>query len=201
VARDRIVIATGNAGKAREITQLFSDLPVEWVLMHDIGTPPVVVEDGDSFQANSLIKARAISDWAGLPALADDSGLEVDALDGAPGVYSARFAGMGASDDDNVALLLDRMTDVPDPERTARFRAVMTLRWTGGHIDQSDGSCEGRIARSPSGTSGFGYDPVFLPVGYDASFAELGPDVKGRLSHRSIALSRLRPLLDRRLRA
>ena len=193
----RIVIATANRGKVREIAALYEDAPIEWLAMHELGTPPDVVEDGVSFSENARLKARAISAWSGLPALADDSGLEVDALGGAPGVFSARFAGPNATDAENVALLLERLAGVSTEQRTARFHAVMVLWRPDGSVDEADGTCEGHICPHPRGESGFGYDPVFVPSGRTATFAELGPDVKNRISHRAVALRRLRPVLAR----
>ncbi len=201
--RQRVVIATTNRGKIREIAELYPDIPVVWTAMSELGTPPVVVETGATFRENARLKAEAIFRWSGLPTLAEDSGLEVDALGGEPGVRSARFAGERATDEENVTLLLKRLTGVPQGRRTARFRTVTTLWWggsgSGAQSDEAEGTCEGRIAFAPSGTSGFGYDPVFIPEGYEATFAELGPEVKNRLSHRSQALNRLRAAILRRL--
>ncbi len=197
--RVRVAIATRNNGKIREIVELYSDLPVEWVPIESLGKPPDIEETGETFRENAILKAQGIARWCGLPTLADDSGLIVDALDGAPGVRSARFAGEKASDAANVQLLLERIADVTEERRTARFWASIVICWSDSDFDEADGVCEGRIARAPSGESGFGYDPVFIPEGYDQSFAILGPDRKNRLSHRAMALKRLRPLLERRL--
>ncbi|HDS74162.1 MAG TPA: RdgB/HAM1 family non-canonical purine NTP pyrophosphatase [Firmicutes bacterium] len=197
--RTRIVIATRNVGKIREIVELYSDLPIEWVPIDSLGVSPEIEETGETFRDNAILKACGISRWSGFPTLADDSGLIVDALDGAPGVRSARFAGEHASDADNVRLLLERLSNVPDERRTARFHASLIVWWSESEYDEADGVCEGRIARAPSGNTGFGYDPVFVPDGYERSFAVLGPDVKNRLSHRARALKRLRPMLERRL--
>ena len=193
----RIVIATANRGKAREIAALYGDLPITWLAMHELGTPPDVLEDGASFSENATLKARAIAEWSGLPALADDSGLEADALGGAPGVRSARFAGPDATDAENVALLLEWLADTPTELRTARFRAVMVLWQPDGAVDEAEGTCEGHIGVCPRGESGFGYDPVFVPTGWTSTFAELGPEVKNSISHRAVALRRLRPALTR----
>ncbi len=195
----RVAIATRNNGKIREIVELYSDLPIEWVPIESLGKPPEIDETGDTFRENAILKARGIARWCGLPTLADDSGLIVDALDGAPGVRSARFAGENASDDENVRLLLERLTDVTDERRTARFWASIVIYWNDSDFDEADGQCEGRIAHAPSGDNGFGYDPVFVPEGYDQSFGVLDPGIKNRLSHRATALKRLRPLLERRL--
>lgn len=195
----KVALATRNMGKIREIVELYSDLPIEWVPIDSFGQPPEIDETGETFRENAILKARGIARWCGLPTLADDSGLIVDALDGAPGVRSARFAGENASDAENVRLLLERLADVADERRTARFWASIVVCWSNSDFDEADGLCEGRIAGAPSGKSGFGYDPVFVPQGYDQSFGVLGSDVKSRLSHRAIALERLRPLLERRL--
>ena len=191
----RIVMATGNAGKVREIIKMFEDLPVEWVSQKDLGNPPEVIEDGTTFRENALKKARGISDWANLPAMAEDSGLQVDALDGAPGVYSARFAGENATDADNTRLLLEKLADVPEEKRTARFRAYSIISFRDGTTLEAEGVCEGRIAFEPAGDAGFGYDPVFIPAGEEKSFAQLGLDIKNGMSHRAKALENLRPLL------
>jgi len=201
MSRPRIVIATTNRGKIREIRELCAGIPVAWVAMTEVGTPPVVVEDGPTFRENARLKAETIARWSGLPALAEDSGLEVDALGGAPGVCSARFAGPNASDAANVALLLARLEGVPPEKRTARFWAAAVLWWPDGQVDEAEGVCEGRIARAPAGTSGFGYDPVFIPRTENATFAELGTEVKNRLSHRAQALRRLQLLLLKRIGA
>jgi len=197
----RIVIGTSNRGKVREISRLYADLPVEWVAMGDLGRPPETAETGATFRENARLKAEAVARWSGLPALAEDSGLEVDALGGAPGAYSARFAGPDATDAENVALLLRRLAGVPIERRTARFRACAVLWWVDGCVDEADGACEGRIASAPSGRSGFGYDPVFIPEGQSATFADLGREVKDRLSHRARALEGLRPAIMRRVAA
>jgi XTP/dITP diphosphohydrolase len=196
-----IVLATGNEGKIREIRKIFGDLPLRWVTMREVaatvGTkPPDVVEDGETFLDNALLKARAIYRWSGLPALADDSGLQVDALQGAPGVYSARFAGEDATDSLNTSLLLDRLSTTPTSLRTARFRAVIALVFSGDQYVVADGACEGHIASDPAGAGGFGYDPVFIPASKDQTFAELGAEYKDRVSHRARALEQLRPLLS-----
>ncbi len=204
MSNQRILIATGNPGKAREIAAIYRDVPAPWCYYADLsetyGTPPDPVEDGVTFRDNALIKARAASKWAGIPAMAEDSGLVVDALDGAPGVWSARFAGEDASDAENVELLLSSMEETPDGRRTARFRAVLVVVSPNGTVIEAEGVVEGRIALSPRGSSGFGYDPVFIPAGHEATFAELGLEVKNRMSHRARALENLRPALVDALR-
>ncbi|MEJ2139552.1 MAG: RdgB/HAM1 family non-canonical purine NTP pyrophosphatase [Gammaproteobacteria bacterium] len=195
----RIVFASGNAGKAREIRALFAELygdAVELVLQGDLGIESVE-ETGTTFLENALLKARHAAAASGLPALADDSGIEVDALDGAPGVYSARFAGVDATDLDNVARLLDELRDVDDADRSARFRCV--LAFVRSAADSSpliaEGAWEGTIARAPAGDGGFGYDPVFIDNASGLRAAELPPATKNARSHRGHALRALRGLL------
>lgn len=192
----RIVLATGNRGKAREFAAL---LGPDWeiCLQSELGVKPVA-ETGDSFAANALIKARHAAAATGLPALADDSGLEVDALDGAPGVLSARFAGEAAGDADNLRLLLARMAAVPAGRRTARFRCV--LAYVRNAEDPApllaEGTWEGRIATAARGAAGFGYDPVFEDRASRLTAAELPAERKNALSHRGQALRTLRELLQ-----
>ncbi len=187
---DRIVLATGNRGKIAEITPLLAPLGIEIVPQSDFAIPEAV-EDGTSFVENALIKARHASRLTGLPAIADDSGLEVAALDGAPGIRSSRYAGPGADDADNVARLLAAMADMDD--RRARFVCVMVyLRHAEDPVPViCHGFWRGRIAERPSGGHGFGYDPVFVVEGLGRTSAELEPSEKARLSHRAQALARL----------
>ena len=195
-----IVLATRNKGKLREIRAIYGDLPIVWRSMDDEGDAPVVEETGATFEENALLKARAARDWCRRPAIAEDSGLEVDALSGAPGVRSARFAGENASDEANNQLLLQRLGNARSGDRTARFVSVFALVGADGSEVTAKGACEGRIADGPRGSSGFGYDPLFIPRGEDLTFAELGADFKNRVSHRAAALRALRPLLEERLR-
>ncbi|MGQ0592264.1 MAG: RdgB/HAM1 family non-canonical purine NTP pyrophosphatase [Gammaproteobacteria bacterium] len=189
-----LVVATGNAPKLREISAVLGDLGITVVPF----VPEDLAETGMSFVENALIKARHAALQTGRPALADDSGLEVDALQGAPGVYSARYAGAGASDGDNLARLLAEMADVEDERRTARFHCVLAyLRHPQDPVPLiAHGVWEGRILRGPSGTNGFGYDPVFYVTSHGCSSAELPPEIKNRLSHRGQAVRQLRRLLD-----
>ncbi len=186
----RIVLASSNPGKVREIQDLLADCGIEILPQSEFGIADAD-EGAPTFVENALLKARHASREAGLPALADDSGLVVDALSGAPGVRSARFAGPGASDRDNTQKLLDSMAGVAEPARTACFRCVIVLLQ---HPDDpspllAEGSWEGHIVRAPRGTQGFGYDPVFVPAGCTRTAAELAPVEKNRLSHRGRALS------------
>ncbi len=194
----RLLLATGNAGKVREYRQLLSDLSLQILAPADVDLGHLDPEEtGRTFEENAILKARAFADASGLPALADDSGIEVDALDGFPGVRSARW--VEGSDRDRVQALLERLSEVPEAERGARFRAVVALAWPGGQVHTAAGTVEGRIARMPAGSGGFGYDPIFRVEdgGYhgELTSAELPPAEKNRLSHRARALEGLRPLL------
>jgi XTP/dITP diphosphohydrolase len=191
----RILVATHNRGKLREYAALLADLPAEWVALDDVGINVEVEETGSTFEQNALLKAEAYGRLSGLPTLADDSGLEVDALGGEPGVQSARYAGPDASDADRYHLLLERMKDIPDERRGARFRCVVALYMPDGRTYAAEGVCEGRIARAPRGTHGFGYDPVFLVDECGMTMAELPPEVKNRISHRARAIQAFRPQL------
>lgn len=194
----KVVVATGSAPKLREIRAILADVPVTLVPMSDYGVPSPV-EDGDSFEANALIKARACVAATGLPAIADDSGIEVDALRGAPGIHSARFAGQPTDDAANNAKLVAALRDVPEPARTARYVAVAALVTPDGREVCERGTMEGRIVLSPRGHGGFGYDPHFVadatPDG--RTNAELSPMEKDAISHRGAAFRALRPHLER----
>ena len=198
VPRMQLIIATGNAHKVEEFEHLLQGLPFEVCAATVCGGMPEVVEDGETFAANAQIKAAALRKIAPADAwvMADDSGLEVDALDGAPGIHSARYAGPDAKDGDNLAKLLETIQDVPAGQRTARFRCVLCLIDPEGFITHYAGTCEGRIATEGQGTEGFGYDPAFIPEGYDQSFGQLGEDVKSKLSHRAKAVEWLREVVE-----
>ena len=193
----RILVATMNAGKLREYERLLADVQgLELETMASLPEPVDVVEDRDTFVGNALKKATEIAEVAGMPCLADDSGLEVDALGGRPGVYSARYAGEDASDAQNNAKLLDELSDIADQQRTARFRcAIAVVDESGSELATVDGACEGRIGREPRGAHGFGYDPLFVPDGYTQTMAELGPATKNQISHRAQAAAKLVPFL------
>lgn len=184
----RIVLATSNPGKVREIQQVLAGLPVELIPRSDIPAAPDVEETGDTYEENATLKAAALVEATGLPALAEDSGIEVDALDGGPGVRSARFSGDDASDDSNNGLLISSLDGVPDPKRGARYRAVAVLMLPDGRRFVTEGACEGRIAVEGRGTGGFGYDPYFIPDGHERHMAELSPEEKNAISHRGEAL-------------
>jgi XTP/dITP diphosphohydrolase len=187
----RVVLATGNRGKLRELRALLADLALEVVPQAELGVESVE-ETGTTFEANALLKARHAARRTGLPAIADDSGIEVDALAGRPGVHSARYAGPDASDADNNAKLLAALADVAAP-RTARYRAVLVYVASAEdpHPLVASGRWEGTIAREPRGTGGFGYDPLFLVGSGQLTAAELPPDEKNRVSHRAHALREL----------
>ena len=197
---ERLVIATANAGKLREFRALLAGLPFEPVSQAALGVAPVP-ETGCSFASNALIKSRHAAAGTGAAAIADDSGLEVDALGGAPGIYSARYAGEGADDAANNAKLLAALAGVPGPERTARYRCALVF--VQGPEDPSpitaEGVWEGFILESPRGAGGFGYDPYFWLPELGATAAELDPEHKNRLSHRGTALESLREQLAARL--
>ena len=196
----RIVIASGNRGKLAEFARLLAHWSCEAVPQSGFDIP-AVEETGDSFVENALLKANAASHYSGLPAIADDSGLEVDALGGAPGIYSARYAGEDASDADNNRKLLGALQGVPEERRTARFRcALVYLRhWQDPNPVICQASWEGRILDTPAGDGGFGYDPLFYVPELGCTAAELDPETKNRVSHRGQATARLLAALEREL--
>jgi XTP/dITP diphosphohydrolase len=187
-----IVLASGNPGKVREINQLLAGLDFNVRPQSDFGVVDVE-ETGLTFIENAILKARNAAGHTGLPAIADDSGLEVDALNGAPGIYSARYAGSGAGDEDNLQKLLVEMREIPEAERTARFQCLMVyMRHAADPTPLiCQGSWEGRILFEPRGEHGFGYDPVFYVPTHHCASAELPPAVKNSLSHRGQALQKL----------
>jgi XTP/dITP diphosphohydrolase len=194
----KLVLATANAGKQREFAALLAPLGIELVLQSALGIN-AAVETGTTFEANALLKARHAAARARLPALADDSGLEVEALDGRPGVWSARYAGATATDADNNAQLLADLTGVPPERRSARYRCVLALVRTADDAAPliASGSWQGRIATRAAGGGGFGYDPLFVPEGQVLTAAELPPAQKNTLSHRARALADLVAQLSR----
>ncbi len=190
-----LVIATTNKGKLREIRALLGGLDIIIKSLADYPGCPEVVEDGASFRENALKKAVAVAEHTGKPALADDSGLMVDALEGAPGVYSARFSGKGADDLKNNKKLLRLLKDTPDKERGAKFVCVLALAWPGEARRRPrvfTGVVRGRIAHEMRGPRGFGYDPLFYYTRAGQTFAEMGPDEKNKVSHRARALKKLK---------
>ena len=195
----KIVIATRNPGKLKELRALLGVPGLEWRSALDYPEVPDVVEDGDTFEANAIKKAEALSRATGGWALADDSGLEVDALGGEPGVRSARYAGEPADPAANNAKLLHALEGRTD--RRARFRCVIALAGPGVPTATVEGACEGRIVTEPRGTGGFGYDPLFVPDGYEETFAELPAETKNSISHRGRALARAREAWGTQLEA
>lgn len=186
---NKIVLASGNAGKVREINKLFAGCGIEVVPQSEFDVPEVP-ETGTTFVENAIIKARHAAELAGLPAIADDSGIEVDALNARPGVYSARYAGEGASDQDNNNKMLVELAGINDSERTARYWCILVFM---RHADDpvpiiTQASWEGQILEAPRGDGGFGYDPIFYVPTHDCSGGELALEEKNKISHRALAL-------------
>lgn len=192
----RLLVATNNAGKVREYDDLLKGLGLELCGLADIGLDWQVDETGRTFDENARLKAQSYCQASHLLTLADDSGLEVKMLGGAPGVHSARYAGQGASDADRIDKLLAALDGVPWDDRAARFRCVIALAWPDGRLETFEGQCEGVIAFEPKGTNGFGFDPVFYLPGLNCTMAELRMDVKNRISHRAQAAARVRERLS-----
>lgn len=194
----RLLVATGNRGKVRELCELLADVPVELVDLSDFPDLKDIEETESTFRGNAELKASGYARQTGMWTLADDSGLEVDALGGAPGVYSARFAGAESSYETKIAELLSQIQKAKKPDRRARFVCAIALAAPDGKIEYTtEGRCEGAIAERPRGTHGFGYDPVFLPDGFDRTFGELPGDIKQQISHRGRAAREInRYLLD-----
>jgi XTP/dITP diphosphohydrolase len=194
----RLLLASANRGKLRELRTILDGLPVELVGLAEagLGEPPEVAETGATFLENALLKGRAYAAWSGLAAVADDSGLEVDALGGAPGVRSARYAGPGADDQANLDKLLAELAGVPPERRTARFRCAAVLVDLAAGEWHAEASWEGRVLEAPRGSGGFGYDPVFLPDGWDRTSAEVDQATKDAASHRGQAFRALRPAIE-----
>ena len=188
----RIAIASRNAHKLREIGRICADWPVEWLTVDNHEGPwPDVEETGSTYLDNALLKARAGATALGEPALADDSGIEVDALGGRPGPRSARFAGEDATDQRNLDELIRALRGVPGSGRTARYRCIAVLAFPDGREIHAEGTCEGTLVGKPRGTRGFGYDPIFVPEGWDRTMAELTDEDKDRISHRGRAFRAL----------
>lgn len=190
-----LIIATRNSGKFKEISDILKDLPVRIVSLMDYPKIPDVVEDGVTLEANALKKARMIFQETNIPALADDTGLEVYALDMAPGVISARYAGENATYDDNNQKLLLQMKDIPMSSRGARFRTVAAFV-AGDYEGTADGIYTGKIADGLRGKGGFGYDPLFIPDGSTITYAEMSLDEKNKISHRASAFNEIKKILS-----
>jgi XTP/dITP diphosphohydrolase len=192
--RLKVVLATRNKDKIREIKQILRRLNIDVLTLDQFPHVPEVIEDGKTIEENAFKKAKVVSDATQLLVLADDTGLEVDYLDGQPGVHSSRFAGERATYDDNCKKLLDLMEGVDQEQRTARFRCIIAI--VGPGIEkQVEGTCEGFITDEKRGTKGFGYDPVFYVPKYDQTFAEMSLTLKNKISHRGLALKQARKIL------
>lgn len=192
--RVELVLATRNSHKVEEMRALLNDLGVDVLSAADLPELEEVVENSDTLEGNAVKKAYEVSMATGLPALADDTGLEVDALDGAPGVMSARYAGEDATYDDNNRRLLEELSAVPTGERGAVFRCVIALA-LGGDVETVEGRTEGTIIAEPRGDGGFGYDPLFVPGGGELSYAEMSPEQKNAVSHRGKAMRAAREMV------
>jgi XTP/dITP diphosphohydrolase len=188
----KLVLATNNAGKVREFADLLSGLPVELLSLRDAGDFPEVEETGATFEENAVLKARGYAIQSGIWALADDSGLEIEALGNRPGVLSARYGGEGTGFDKKMEMLLAELGSTGDPDRRARFVSAIAVADERGEIKYvAEGTVSGHITVSPRGSNGFGYDPIFVPDGYEQTFGELSDDIKGQISHRSRASAKI----------
>lgn len=191
-----LLVATRNVGKLQELRELLGDLPFDLYSLSSLPGVLEIQETGESFIENASLKAAGYATQARLLTLADDSGLAVDALGGAPGVFSARYAGQGASDAERTKKLLAELSSLKEPMRSARFVSAVAIADREGEIlNVSVGRCDGHLAFAPRGSEGFGYDPIFIPVGYEQTFAELKPEIKNRISHRARALLGTREFL------
>jgi XTP/dITP diphosphohydrolase len=186
-----IVLATRNKKKVEEISRILEGAPITILTLDDFPSCPEVEEDEPTFRGNAIKKAVAIAQYTGRAAVSDDSGIEVDALNGEPGVYSARYAGEGAGDKANLDKLLQNLKGVPAGQRGGRFVCVIAFALPDGRVETFEGIVEGTVGEKPAGSGGFGYDPAFYPMGHDRSFGEMAPDEKDALSHRRIALDKL----------
>ena len=199
ISENVIVMASHNQHKIKEIEAITKKFGMPVISRDEAGVPPVeIIEDGETFEENSFKKANEIMKLCGRITLADESGLEVDYLDGAPGVYSARFAGEDGNDAKNNEKLLKLLDGAAPEARTARFVSVITMVYPDGTVLTARGECPGRILEAPAGENGFGYDPLFVPDGCDVTFAQLGAEEKNRISHRAKALEKLEYLLQER---
>lgn len=191
----KLLVATHNRGKLREFQEIFHDLPFELLTLDDVGIREDVAETGATLEENARLKANAYVRASGLLTLADDSGLEVDALNGEPGVYSKRYAGEGKSDAERNAHLLEKLRNVPQAKRTARFRCVIAIADAHGNVQTTEGTCNGKIAFESRGTNGFGYDPIFIVDGSTRHLAEFSSAEKNKISHRGRAAIKAREIL------
>ncbi len=189
----RMILASGNAHKLEEIQAILKDFDIDLVSMADVGLKGYeIIEDGDTFEANAMIKAKAVMNKLGVDAIADDSGLMVDYLNGAPGIYSARYSGENATAESNNVKLKEALKDVPDSKRTARFVSVISVAFVDGRELTVRGECEGVIGYEEKGSHGFGYDPLFIVPNKNLTFAELSSEEKNAISHRANALEKLK---------
>jgi XTP/dITP diphosphohydrolase len=191
----RLLIATHNRGKLIEYQEMFADLPFELVTLDDVGIRDDVAEKGATFAENARVKALDYARASGLLTLADDSGLQVDALGGEPGVHSKRYAGANKNDADRIIFLLNKLRDVPPDKRAAHFRCAIALAAPDGKLWETDGTCEGKIAFEPRGENGFGYDPIFQVAARGVRMAELSTAEKNKVSHRAHAAEKARDIL------
>jgi XTP/dITP diphosphohydrolase len=192
-----LLLGTSNAHKLEELRAILGDLPLTLLSLSDVAPIPDVAETGATFAENAILKATAYANASGLLTLADDSGLEIDALGGEPGVYSARWAGASTPYSERFRIILERMVQTPPEQRTARFRCVIAITGPGGLLATAEGILEGMIATKPQGAGGFGYDPIFYVPAYGKTVAELPAGVKNRISHRALAAAQARQqLLD-----
>jgi len=197
----RMILASGNAHKLEEIQAILKDFDIDLVSMADVGLKGYeIIEDGDTFEANAMIKAKAVMNKLGVDAIADDSGLMVDYLDGAPGIYSARYSGENATAESNNLKLKEALKDVPDSKRTARFVSVISVAFADGRELTVRGECEGIIGYAEKGNQGFGYDPLFIVPDKNLTFAELTSEEKNAISHRANALEKLKIELPKMMR-
>jgi XTP/dITP diphosphohydrolase len=188
----KLLIATNNAGKIRELNEYLMDLPIELFGLSAFENVSDVEETGATFAENAILKASSYARQTGFWALSDDSGLEVEALNGAPGVFSARYAGENAGDAERIEKLLDELAETGDESRRARFVCAIAIADETGEIKfLAEGVCEGKIALKPRGANGFGYDPIFVPIGFEQTFGELSSTVKGEISHRERAIKKI----------
>ena len=194
----RLIVATSNRGKTTEINRMVAELGFTVTSLLDVNDPPEIIEDADSFEGNAVKKAQIVSAHYGCDSLADDSGLVVDALNGAPGVHSARYGGPGLNDRERYEKLLAALSDVAESARTARFECALAFVSPGAEPVIFCGTVEGLIASGPTGTNGFGYDPIFIPEGMEVSMAELDVDQKKNISHRGRALAAFADWLRKR---
>ena len=191
ILKKKLIFATGNEGKMKEIREILGDLDYEILSMKEAGVDVDIVEDGTTFEENAIIKAKTVMEATGSLVLADDSGLEVDYLNKEPGVYSARYMGENTSYRIKNQIILDRLHGVPDIVRSARFVCVIAAAFPDGRVETRRATIEGRIAQEPAGENGFGYDPIFVPEGYSQTFAEMGNAEKNKISHRAKATQKL----------